>query len=109
MKADLNEVSAILDKLDFGSVISEEDYQRLVQYNNEWERFFMLQADGTRKFIGDADAMKQETRDNIIAQKQEMAERQKAQEGMGNAGWNVNGEEVDWYKSGEQFSYVGSA
>jgi hypothetical protein len=69
----------------------------------------MLQADGTRKFIGDSDAMKQETRDNIIAQKQEMAERQKAQEGMDNAGWNVNGEEVDWYKSGEQFSYAGSA
>jgi hypothetical protein len=35
-------ITAILQDLDFGSVISEEDYQKLVQYNDEWERFFML-------------------------------------------------------------------
>lgn len=109
IKADLNQVCAILDKLDFGSVISEEDYARLVAYNDEWERFFMLQADGTRKFIGNAADMKQETRDSINEQRKELEYRKEIQEGMDNAGWNVNGEKVDWYKSGDQFSYAGSA
>lgn len=109
IKADLNQVCAILDKLDFGSVINEEDYARLVAYNDEWERFFMLQADGTRKFIGNAADMKQETRDSINEQRKELEYRKEIQEGMDNAGWNVNGEKVDWYKSGDQFSYAGSA
>ena len=113
IKNDLNDICGILDKLDFGSVISEEDYQRLVEYNDEWERFFMLQADGSRKFIGDSAAMRQETRDNIAEQKRIMQERQQAQSEMESAGWGVGSgadrEKLDWYKAGEQFDYASIA
>ena len=113
IKNDLNDICGILDKLDFGSVISEEDYQRLVEYNDEWERFFMLQADGSRKFIGDSAAMRQETRDNIAEQKRIMQERQQAQSEMESAGWGVGSgadrEKLDWYRAGEQFDYVSTA
>jgi hypothetical protein len=113
IKNDLNDICGILDKLDFGSVISEEDYQRLVEYNDEWERFFMLQADGSRKFIGDSAAMRQETRDNIAEQKRIMQERQQAQSEMESAGWGVGSgadrEKLDWYRAGEQFDYASIA
>ena len=113
IKNDLNDICGILDKLDFGSVISEEDYQRLVEYNDEWERFFMLQADGSRKFIGDSAAMRQETRDNIAEQKRIMQERQQAQSEMESAGWGVGSgadrEKLDWYRAGEQFDYASTA
>jgi hypothetical protein len=58
--------------LDFGKAISDEDYQKLMDYNDEWDKFFVTQADGTRKFIGDKDAMMKATRDNIATQKEEL-------------------------------------
>ena len=109
LKQDLNDVCSILDKLDFGSVISEEDYARLVAYNNEWERFFMLQADGSRQFIGNASDMKREIRDNISQQRQELEYRKEIQKGMKNANWKVGGKAVDWHESGDAFTYVGTA
>ena len=57
LKETLTEISGILHDLDFGSIIDEEDYQKLVEYNDEWKKFFILQADGSRKFIGDSDVM----------------------------------------------------
>jgi hypothetical protein len=42
IKSDLQDISKILQDLDFGATISEEDYKRLVEYNDEWERFFIL-------------------------------------------------------------------
>ena len=96
----LIEVTGILSDLDFGSVISDEDYAKLVAYNDEWERFFMLQADGSRVFIGDSKEMLQATRDDINAQREALRERQAAQEGFKNAGWGheENGVRVsaDW-------------
>ena len=82
LKENLNAVSKILNNLDFGSVISEEDYQRLIAYNDEWERYFILQADGTRAFIGDAEAMRQQTRENIKEQQRLLEARKAAQEGF---------------------------
>jgi len=67
LKETLQNISGILKDLNFGDIISEEDYQELIAYNDEWERFFMMQADGTRKFIGDSAVMRQETMDNIRA------------------------------------------
>lgn len=80
LKADLNEVSAILNNLDFGKVIKEEDYQRLIAYNNEWKRFFILQADGSRQFIGNSQDMQSEIQKNIRQQREELAARKKVQE-----------------------------
>jgi hypothetical protein len=62
---DFHSINAILDDLDFGSIISEEDYNNLIAYNDEWERFFQMQADGTRRFIGDSEAMKKLTQDRF--------------------------------------------
>jgi hypothetical protein len=42
LKTDLNEITGILQDLDFGDTISDEDYQKLIDYNDEWERFFIL-------------------------------------------------------------------
>ena len=109
IKSDLNEICAILDKLDFGSAISEENYARLIAYNDEWERFFILQANGTRKFIGNAADMKQAILDSINEQRKELEYRKKIQEGMDNAGWSINGEKVDWHESGKSFDYVNTA
>ena len=87
LKTDLNEVSAILNNLDFGKVIKEEDYQRLIAYNNEWERFFILQADGSRQFIGNSQDMQSEIQKNIRQQREELTARKKVQEEFAKANW----------------------
>ena len=81
------EVSAILNNLDFGKVIKEEDYQRLIAYNNEWERFFILQADGSRQFIGNSQDMQSEIQKNIRQQREELTARKKVQEEFAKANW----------------------
>ena len=107
LKEDLNTISGILNDLEFGDVVSEEDYQTLVKYNDEWERFFMLQADGSRTFIGNASQMRQETQENIRQQRRELEARKAAQTGFADAGWghtDANGTriEADWTnKSGK--------
>jgi hypothetical protein len=40
IKKDLSEISAILEDLDFGSVITDEDYNRLIEYNKAWKDYF---------------------------------------------------------------------
>ena len=95
----LTSITAILQDLDFGSVISDEDYQKLVQYNDEWERYFMLQADGSRVFIGDSQAMQQEVRNNIIEQRKALQERKAAQEGFDKANWGHEDADGNWIKA----------
>lgn len=80
LKDELQAVSSILGKLDFGKVIDEKDYEQLVQYNNEWERFFMLQADGSRIFLGNAQEMLEAQQDNIRMQQQELLARRELAE-----------------------------
>lgn len=87
LKADLNKVSAILNNLDFGKIIKEEDYQRLVAYNKEWERFFILQADGSRQFIGNSQDMQSEIQKNIRQQREELVARKKVQKKFVKANW----------------------
>ena len=99
IKQTLVDVSGILNKLDFGSIISDEDYQKLMDYNDEWSKFFILQADGTRKFIGDADAMAQATRDNIEEQRKALAERQAIQESFNDVKWGHTDENGQWQKA----------
>ena len=89
LRTDLNEISAILNKLDFGSTINEEDYQRLIDYSNaieglntNWENFFMLQADGTIKFIGNSIDMQEVLQDDILAQRAAFKEKADIQGSM---------------------------
>ena len=69
LKSDLNNITKIINDLDFGKAIKDEDYQTLVAYNQEWSKFFVMQADGSRKFIGDAEAMATATRDLALEHK----------------------------------------
>lgn len=93
LKDTLIEISGILGDLEFGDIIDDEDYQKLVAYNDEWERFFILQADGTRKFVGDSAEMLAQTRANIEAQRKELRIRQEAQENFSAAGWGYTDSE----------------
>lgn len=69
LKSNLNSISKILGDLEFGEAIDEDDYNTLVEYNQEWSKFFVTQADGSRKFIGDAEAMTAATRDLALEHK----------------------------------------
>ena len=69
LKSNLNSISKILSGLEFGDAIDEDDYNTLVEYNQEWSKFFVTQADGSRKFIGDAKAMAVATKDLALEHK----------------------------------------
>ena len=108
LKQDLIDITSILGKLDFGGTISDADYQTLMasEYGKEWEQFFILQADGTRKFIGNNQQMLSATRDQINAERQALAERKKIQEDFNKVKWqytdaNGNQVDVDWAKAAE--------
>ena len=90
LKDTLIEISGILNDLDFGDIIDDEDYQKLVAYNNEWERFFILQSDGTRKFIGSSAEMLGQTRATIEAKREELRIRQEIQENFAGVGWGYS-------------------
>jgi hypothetical protein len=89
LQTNLQEISAILGSLDFGDTIKDEDYEKLVAYNQEWEKFFILQADGTRKFIGDSAEMLDATRANIAAQREDLEARKELVKRVTDSG-------VDW-------------
>lgn len=115
ISSQLSGVVKILNGLDFGSTIQDEDYKTLIAYNEAWKDFFVLQADGTRKFIGDAGQMKQATIDEANAARNELDDLAKAQEDFIAAGWGRENEDgtkhyltaEDWRaKSGTETSVV---
>ena len=101
LKQDLIDITSILGKLDFGSTISEEDYQALMasEYGKDWEQFFILQADGTRKFIGNNQEMLQATRDQINSEREALAERKAIQEEFNKIKWGHNDENGKWVEA----------
>jgi hypothetical protein len=42
LKSDLNSVASILNKMNFGEVVSEEDYETLTKYDDAWKDLFVL-------------------------------------------------------------------
>lgn len=105
IKQDLIDISTILNSLDFGKVIKDEDYQKLIAYNSEWEKFFILQADGTRKFIGDSQQMLQQTRAEINARREELEMRREAAEALEKWGYTDdtgNFVQADWGQYAEE-------
>ena len=67
---DLREIYSITKDMNFGSTIKDEDYDKLVKYEEKWKDFFVMQADGTRKFIGN-EKDKAEMMDDLFAANQE--------------------------------------
>ena len=54
LKDDLNELIKVTSDLEIGSILSEEDYQLLIKYNEELAKYFMLTSDGYQ-YLGGAD------------------------------------------------------
>ena len=69
LKTTLSSIAKITQDLKLGDIVTEEDYKALIDYNSAWEDFFVLQADGSRKFIGDADSMRAATQQMALEQK----------------------------------------
>jgi hypothetical protein len=47
------EIKSLANDIELGSVISEEDYNKLIDYNSALEGYFTILSDGTAQFIGD--------------------------------------------------------
>lgn len=69
LKANINNVAKISKDLKLGDAIDEEDYQLLIKYHEAWADLFVLQADGSRQFIGDSDEIQSVMRQKIEDQK----------------------------------------
>lgn len=97
LQENLQNIAEILGSLNFGDIIKDEDYEKLIAYNQEWEKFFILQADGTRKFIGDSEEMIQATRDNITAQREELKERKQLVDEVieSQVDWKISAKSID--------------
>ena len=54
IRKSLAEISKLTKDLELGDIISDEDYERLIKYNSELEKYFIMTADGY-KYIGGAD------------------------------------------------------
>ena len=67
MNEKLHSISQVTAKIDFGSIIKQEDYDKLVAYDKELSNLFQTQSDGSYKFIGNKDQL----RDSLIADLQE--------------------------------------
>ena len=64
----LIEISSVLKEIKFGDIISNEDYSKLIAYKSQWADFFIMQSDGTRKFIGNQKDFSKALQDNISSQ-----------------------------------------
>ena len=80
LQDDLTEISKILNNLNFGDVIDDEAYAKIIALHEGWDKFFTMQTDGTRKFIGNAEQMKQATQDSVREAKKAMADRKNIQD-----------------------------
>lgn len=88
----------VLQKLKFGDAIKDEDYQKLIAYDSAWKNFFMTQADGSHKFIGDQKAMMDATRDSLAEQKGLLDQKAGLANALNKAGWHnaETGEKIDF-------------
>lgn len=80
LQDDLTEISKILNNLNFGDIIDDEAYAKIIELHKDWDKFFTMQTDGTRKFIGNAEQMKQATQDSVREAKKAMADRKNIQD-----------------------------
>lgn len=78
----ISQVKSISEGLELGSIISEEDYNTLVNFNSELGRYFAILSDGSAQLIGDPldfmqairEGEQQSLRDSIEAYKQQAKE-----------------------------------
>lgn len=78
----ISQVKSISEGLELGSIISEDDYNTLVNFNSELGRYFAILSDGSAQLIGDPldfmqairEGEQQNLRDSIEAYKQQAKE-----------------------------------
>lgn len=110
---EINNVKSISEGLELGSIISQEDYQTLVNFNSELGRYFTILADGTAKMTGDPLDFIQEVRSSEQEQLKEQiaAAQQMAEELQGVSGsQNYQGDDGKNYYRGSnvqtQLDYI---
>ena len=104
LKDDLIQVNKLLSDLNFGDVVSEEDYEAIKKLGEGYEDFFILQADGTRKFIGNAEEMKKASMEELKQKQKELAERKKIHDDAKEAGltdWTISDREAEIAAGGD--------
>lgn len=53
LRAQLQKVKEISESVELGSILSKEDYDNLVAYNDELSKYFTILSDGSAQFTGD--------------------------------------------------------
>lgn len=86
LKETLQSISSIVSDMEIGSIIDDDDYQTLIDYNAELEKSFLTMADGSHKLLTSVDSLNTISFENTIAQ---MREAQSAFE-------NFNPEDFGW-------------
>ena len=79
LKTELKDCSEIVQNLDFGQTIKDEDYQKLINYNDAWENFFEIQADGKYKLVKTNKEVLEQLGASIISDKTSLRELAQAQ------------------------------
>ena len=85
-----------LQGLSFGDIISDDALAALRTYTNLWEDFYMKQADGTTRFIGDSKEMQAQIRKDMAENIAALREKQKLQDGINKQAWGSTLGKVDW-------------
>ena len=92
-------VVQVLEDLNFGDALNDEDYNKLIAYNEAWKELFLTQADGSHKFIGNEQQMKQAMIDDLAEQKASLEARAAAVEKLKNGDWyygSNTADKVNW-------------
>lgn len=70
----MQELYAVTSELEFGDIISDEDYQKLIAYDATLKDMFLTMMDGSHKLIGDADMVKNLNIEDAIVKLQEASD-----------------------------------
>ncbi len=113
MRDTFQQIKDITSDIDLGSIISEEDYNKLVKYNSELEKYFTLLSDGSAQFTGDVldfqqEIEKQHSQDLVeaIAEYQDRTTEMYNQYMAGVAAVGGDADNVEQYRDSE--NYVGA-
>ena len=115
LKQELIKIQKIISSITYGSSIDEANYQKLLESNIvDWSKFFIMQADGTRKFIGNEEDMQEALRETIRLNQQKLATDAALAKAINdkNIDVNISDREAEIYAGGEgkdgkfNFSYA---
>ena len=65
----LQKIESLAKDIKIGDILTEEDYERLVKYNKELSKYFMIGGDGKATFIGDVLDFQQAAKDTVVSEK----------------------------------------